>query len=190
LLLKSPDFELTACGATFEEVRDTACDHAADVALIDLDGVGIMGLGAPPMFHRLWLRARIVGLYHNLSAAAQRDLTDRGVSMFFDRALGVEALLDALRAAAARPRLLDLNGQKPVPAALLSGREREVLQLVARGATIRQIAGHLSISSKTVGNHKQRIFLKLGVRNQAHAVAVGLGEGWLDGNPLDVRELA
>lgn len=64
---------------------------------------------------------------------------------------------------------------------MLSEREVEVLDLVARGRTNAQIARRLYISEKTVRNHVSHIFLKLGVSGRAHAVAVardvGLGTG-------------
>ena len=56
----------------------------------------------------------------------------------------------------------------------LTGREADVLALVGAGRTSRQISAELHISPKTVENHKQRIFGKLGVQNQAHAVSVAM----------------
>lgn len=54
----------------------------------------------------------------------------------------------------------------------LTAREREVLTLVAKGFAGKQVASLLGISPKTVEQHKTRIFGKLGVANQAAAVAV------------------
>ena len=55
-------------------------------------------------------------------------------------------------------------------AALLTPRQRQILSLVGRGMTARQIARQLGISPKTVEQHKAKIFAKLGVPNQAAAV--------------------
>jgi DNA-binding NarL/FixJ family response regulator len=54
---------------------------------------------------------------------------------------------------------------------VLSAREVEILRAISAGHTTREISAQLKISSKTVDNHKQRIFAKLGVQNAAHAVA-------------------
>lgn len=54
----------------------------------------------------------------------------------------------------------------------LTGREREVLALVAKGLAGKQVASLLGISPKTVEQHKTHIYGKLGVANQAAAVAV------------------
>jgi DNA-binding CsgD family transcriptional regulator len=53
----------------------------------------------------------------------------------------------------------------------LSPRELQIARLVADGATNRQIAGTLDISSWTVSTHIRRIFAKLGVSNRAEMVA-------------------
>ena len=60
---------------------------------------------------------------------------------------------------------------------MLTGRELEVLSLVGAGLTSNGVSHRLHISSKTVENHKQRIFAKLGVQNQAHAVSVAMRAG-------------
>ncbi len=58
--------------------------------------------------------------------------------------------------------------------ASLSGREREVAELVAHGHTNREIAGELFLSEKTVESHMSRVFTKLGVSSRA-AVAEAVG---------------
>jgi len=54
----------------------------------------------------------------------------------------------------------------------LTARERDVLRLIAKGLAGKQMASLLGISPKTVEQHKTRIYTKLGVANQAEAVAV------------------
>src|ERR1044072_8604280 len=51
--------------------------------------------------------------------------------------------------------------------------------MVAAGHPTREIALRLGISAKTVENHKHRIFSKLGVHNQAHAVSIAMRAGIL-----------
>jgi len=62
----------------------------------------------------------------------------------------------------------------------LTPRELDVLRLVAAGLTTGEIGPRLGISPKTVENHKQRLFAKLGVQNQAHAVSIAMRAGLLD----------
>jgi len=55
-------------------------------------------------------------------------------------------------------------------APLLSGREREILTMIADGATNREIAGILFLSPHTVKEHTSTLYRKLGARNRADAV--------------------
>ena len=59
----------------------------------------------------------------------------------------------------------------------LSGREREVLQLVAEGHTTKEIAGLLHLSPKTVDSHREHIMEKLGIRNVAGLTKYAIREG-------------
>jgi ATP/maltotriose-dependent transcriptional regulator MalT len=56
------------------------------------------------------------------------------------------------------------------PSAPLSARERDVLGLMAGGATNREIAASLHLSPHTVKEHTSALYRKLGVRNRAEAV--------------------
>jgi DNA-binding CsgD family transcriptional regulator len=62
----------------------------------------------------------------------------------------------------------------------LSQREQEVLELVATGATNRQIARDLVVSVNTVKVHLRNIFTKLGVESRTEATLIAIREGWVD----------
>jgi DNA-binding NarL/FixJ family response regulator len=66
---------------------------------------------------------------------------------------------------------------EPQPDASLSGREREVLELIADGSTNREIAGELCLSPHTVKEYTSAIYRKLGVKNRAEAVRRAHGVG-------------
>jgi DNA-binding NarL/FixJ family response regulator len=70
-----------------------------------------------------------------------------------------------------------VTGTAGITAEALSEREREVLQLLAEGATSKEIAVALGLRPKTVENHRARILDKLGVANSAAAVRTALARG-------------
>ena len=97
-----------------------------------------------------------------------------------------EELYEAIRAVAdGRPLLapstitLLMERTRRPPEENLSGREIEVLGLVARGSTNREIAGRLWISEATVKSHLIRIYGKLGVDDRTAAVTVAFERGIL-----------
>lgn len=61
----------------------------------------------------------------------------------------------------------------------LSGREMEVLRLLAEGLPTRTAAGALAVSPKTIEAHLARIMVKLGARNRTHLVALAAERGLL-----------
>ena len=61
--------------------------------------------------------------------------------------------------------------------ACLTAREREVLQLLAEGASSKQIARRLHLSIKTVGTHRERIMQKLGISSVAGLTKYAIREG-------------
>ena len=82
--------------------------------------------------------------------------------------LGAAPLQAEIEALARRARIrLGVGAERP--AALLTSRETEVLELLAAGLTNRQIAERLFISEKTVGTHVAHIFEKLDVHSRAGA---------------------
>jgi DNA-binding NarL/FixJ family response regulator len=89
----------------------------------------------------------------------------------------------AVRAVAAGlvavPRAVRHQAVKPV----FSAREREILGLVAEGATNREIADRLFLAESTVKSHLSTAFTKLGVRSRAEAAALVLDP---DERPIDV----
>lgn len=110
------------------------------------------------------------------------------------QALTAEAAADGLRAEAERGRLdgevaaalLDGAGHAPrsashpSPPAGLSEREVEVLRLIVRGLSNREMAEILVISPKTVGHHVQHIYDKLGVSTRVGATLFALQHGLVE----------
>lgn len=85
------------------------------------------------------------------------------------------AVVDAVLACAGQQ-----SDRRPTGPAGLTGREVEVLVLVARGASNKQIAHRLGIAVKTVGSHVERIYLKIGVSSRATATLFAMQHGLLD----------
>jgi DNA-binding NarL/FixJ family response regulator len=112
----------------------------------------------------------------------RRALRAGADAIVFDAQLE-QTLAAAVRAAAAGlvavPRVARSQAVKPV----FSAREREILGLVAEGATNREIADRLFLAESTVKSHLSTAFTKLGVRSRAEAAALVLDP---DERPIDV----
>jgi len=92
-----------------------------------------------------------------------------GAQLEFEAA---QETFDRLGAAPDAARLAHrLESPAPQPSGLLTGRELEVLRLVATGRTNRTIAADLAISEKTVARHLSNIFTKLDLSSRSAATA-------------------
>lgn len=81
----------------------------------------------------------------------------------------VPAVFDALKSAGDKREI--------APDSSLTEREQEVMNLLAKGLSNKAIAGRLYLSEKTVKNHINRIYAKLGVTTRAEAITEWLGVG-------------
>jgi DNA-binding NarL/FixJ family response regulator len=87
---------------------------------------------------------------------------------------GEQVMPDAVRA---------LVGKRDLhPAHLLSAREREVMEYLARGYTNREIAAKLEISIKTVDTHRGHVLKKLGLRNNSDLTRFAIQHGYVSLN--------
>jgi DNA-binding CsgD family transcriptional regulator len=90
--------------------------------------------------------------------------------------------VDAVLAAAGQQR----GGRRTGPAGL-TPREVEVLSLIARGATTRQVAARLFITPKTAETHIERIYAKTGASTRSTATLFAMQHGLLDSlEPLEM----
>ena len=81
---------------------------------------------------------------------------------------------------AAAPRAAATTGATDAPAQPLSGRELEILQLVAQGMTNREIAEHLNLSKYTVECHVKKIYQKMAVSSRTRAIHMARQHGLID----------
>jgi HD-GYP domain-containing protein (c-di-GMP phosphodiesterase class II) len=88
--------------------------------------------------------------------------------------LDAEAVRAVLAAAGHR------TARRPVAIAGLTGREIDVLALLVRGWSNKQIAAHLSITPRTVGSHVEHIYTKIGVTTRGAAAMFALRHGLVD----------
>ena len=117
-----------------------------------------------------------------------RELTKLGASAYLLKSVSVEHLTGAVRAAVFDPEghhvVVGMPQQMVQDAkhgteGVLSAREMEILVLVARGLSNRQIAGLLRISAATVKRHLANAYPKMGVSSSREAVRKALYEEWI-----------
>jgi DNA-binding NarL/FixJ family response regulator len=171
--------DVVAVVGTGRELFEAVGGEAIDLVIFDAEA-GDPGVNtAITSARRRNPRLAVVGTVSGDSPAGAAEARRAGVRTVFPRTGDVSELLDAVRGSS-RPSATEPARRRVAlerPKSHLSHREIEILGQISAGSTSSQVAAAMGISPKTVENHKQRIFAKLGVQNQAHAVAVAMRNG-------------
>jgi DNA-binding NarL/FixJ family response regulator len=198
LLESLPDFLVVGEAATGEEAVDMAASLQPEVVLMDLqmpEGGGLPAIhqimNASPHIHIL-----VVTLFEDddsvfaaLRAGARGYILKDAQEDEMLRAIRAVGSGEAIFSPAIAVRLMDyfVTTRAELPKEVfpeLTEREREILNLIARGETNPKIAERLTISVKTVRNHVANIYSKLQVADRAQAAIrareAGLGEKGVD----------
>ena len=177
LLDLADDVTVVGSAGSGAEGLELAAALRPDVVLMDLSMPGMSGVEAT----RRLLAARPETAVVVLTSFADPDLVidalDAGAIGYLLKDAEPDGLVDAVRAAARGESPLDpraarvvLTGRsRPAPVSVLSGREKEVLVLVAEGMANKQIARTLGIAERTVKAHLTSVFTQIGVTDRTSA---------------------
>jgi DNA-binding NarL/FixJ family response regulator len=181
-----PELEIVGQAVDGAEALRMACELKPDVVLMDLLMPAMDGIAATKAIRHELPDVEVIALTSVLEDSAVFDAMRAGAVGYLLKDTNAKALCQAVKAAAAgqvqlSPQVAErLMREVPAPESpeKLTKRETEVLQLLARGRSNKEIAADLSIVEKTVKTHVSNILGKLGVssRTQAalHAIRIGL----------------
>lgn len=196
LLATQPDMEVVGEATTGQEAIEQAAALQPDVMLMDLqmpEGGGLMATRAISAAHAN-TRVLVVTLFKDdesvmaaLKAGARGYVLKDADEAEMMRAIRAVSQGEAIFSPSIASRLIDYFAGTRLPAVQeelfpeLTEREREILDLIARGESNAAIAEALTITVKTVRNHVSNIFGKLQVADRAQAAIrareAGMGKG-------------
>jgi two-component system, NarL family, response regulator DevR len=165
---------------TVAQAIDQAARLRPDVVLMDLRLPDGSGLDACREILSNAPRTRILFLTSHSDEQAVVSTVLAGAAGYVLKDIGHQALVDAIRDAAAGRPILDARVTQPVISRLhsaeaLSAQERRVLALVVEGKTNKEIGAAMGLSEKTVKNYLSNAFQKLGVSRRSQAAALFAG---------------
>jgi DNA-binding NarL/FixJ family response regulator len=199
ILSPADGFEVVAECADGREAVERLPALAPDVVLMDIRMPVLDGIAATEQ-----LRATVATIAVLVLTTFGEDevlwgALEAGAAGFVLKDSSAEDLIAAARAVAGgaawfdpavAPRVLEHHRRRAAPSAreaarldLLSEREREVLRMIARGATNGEIAAALYVAEATVKTHVGRIFGKLGVRDRPAAIVFAYDHGFVKPGP-------
>jgi DNA-binding NarL/FixJ family response regulator len=159
-----------------------------DVVLMDINLPDISGVEATRAIKQQCPLTRVLALSLHHDTVSVMSILESGADGYLVKHCDPIELRDGVLRAHAGERVLHhsilqavisraVHGATEVLSENLSQRECEVLQLLADGATSKEIAAELGLRPKTVENHRARILDKLGVANSAAAVRTAVANG-------------
>ncbi len=176
LLGGQPWVERCLAAKTGDEALELTRKWTPHVALVDLFLAGESGADVCSAIRAESPRTRVL-LISGAGRMSPAAAKAAGASGFVSKDLEATEVARAVQLVGQGQTMFPPKIAQPAP--LLTEREREVLALIAEGATNGEIAGRLFLSPHTVKEHTSALYRKLGARNRAEAVQLAQRIGLL-----------
>lgn len=187
LLNREPDFQVVGQAGTGEEGLELLERVRPDIALVDVSLPGMSGLELTRELveRQIEVKVLILSAYDDYAYVA--EALDVGVAGYMLKSATGRELVDAIRAVLNGVFVLDTKvsarlsrhwrheAKDESNAATLTPRESDVLKLLAKGMSNKQVAAQLLLGLRTVEGHVSNILAKLGVSSRTEAVLQMLG---------------
>lgn len=188
--LLEPTFSVVGTVGTGEELLAAAEALRPEVVLLDVNMPGMSGFAAARQLHLKLPNVKIVFLTMLAEAIAVSEGFRSGASGYVLKQSASDELYAAVQSVLANRRFLSSGIDPQVREAIecqwsrpegyssnLTGRQRQVLIMLANGRSTKHIAEELKISTKTVEFHKANLTHKLGIRTTSDLIRFALTEG-------------
>jgi DNA-binding NarL/FixJ family response regulator len=193
LLALAPDLTVVGQAADGREALALVAEQSPDVVLMDVRMPGMNGVAATRQIRARYPRTRVIVLTTFDDDEYVFESLRAGASGYLLKNADPDHLAAAIRAVHAGDSVLDPavtqkvirrathpKLQEPALTERLTPREREVLRLMAEGASNAEIATRLCLAEGTVKNHVSHILGKLGARGRVHAVRLAVEWGLIN----------
>lgn len=189
LVAANSDFEVVGRVADGREAVRRALELEPDIVVMDMAMPLMNGIEATRVIHDRIPGTRVIMLSMYSNPEYVYRALEAGASGFVVKRSAARELVNAIRAVHAGRRYLGAQVAEDVierfiekgapkdPLGLLSARERQVLQLLAEGKAVAEIAGILSVSPKTVETYRWRMFEKLDIHDLPTLVRFAIQHG-------------
>ncbi len=193
LLETEPDFTVCAEASDGREVLRQIANSKPDVAVLDITMPKLGGLETLERIRAEHKNTKVVLLSVHAEPAFIQSAVALGVDGYVLKNGPAKDIVTAVRevmnggsffspivAKEIVEQLRSPKSKSDNPFSLLSGREREVLHLIADGLSAKEVAVELSISTKTVEAHRTSLMRKLNVRKATELVRYALRHGLIE----------
>jgi DNA-binding NarL/FixJ family response regulator len=188
-ILEREKFEVIGEAIDGHQAVKLAEKHKPDVAVLDLAMPGLNGLSAAREIEKTSPGTKTIILTSYPDEQYVVDALRAGATGYVLKTRAAADLVEAIREVArgslylsegvSREALRTYLANEKESGDSLSGREREVLQLIAEGKSTKEIAAALSLSVKTIETHRTRLMAKLDIHETAGLVRYAIRKGFI-----------
>ena len=180
--LLEPEFEVVGIVDNGRELLRMACELKPEVVVLDIAMPQLNGLDAGDQIKHLLPATKLVYLTVNMSPEVAAEAFRRGASGYVVKTSAAAELITAIRRALKSESYLSSiitketvsfllrSRQSYVAEKRITRRQSEILQLLAEGMSMKEIAGVLNVKPGTVAFHKYRIMETLGLKTNAELI--------------------
>lgn len=191
LIEKQPDMEVVGEAEDGRKAIELVRELVPDIVIMDITMPDLNGVEATRKITGELPKVKVIALSINSNRRFVTDMLGAGAAGYVLKECLFDELVQAIQAVAAGHSYLSsritgivvedyVNRMATVadsPLASLTGREREVLQLVAEGVSTKQIALKLHVSTKTVEANRRQVMEKLDIHTVAELTRYAVREG-------------
>ena len=191
LLRRYSEFEVVGQAADGRQALEMASQLKPDIIIMDVGMPNLNGVDATKQLLSMNPDLKIMALSTHSDGAVVAKMIKAGAKGYILKESAFEELIEGLNTLQDDRTFLCnkiskvvfseyvgmVTNSKVTNGDGLTGREREVLQLVAEGHTTKEIAEILNLSTKTIDSHREHIMQKLGIRNIAGLTKYAIREG-------------
>lgn len=184
--LLEPRYEVVDCVTNGRDVLSKAEELKPDAIILDIGMPGLNGMDAARRLREIVPATRLVFLTVNDDPDVAAEALEIGALGYLLKASAATELFDAIDRVMVGKRYVtpklgktidELRSPQQKTKPTLTIRQREVLQLLAEGHSMKQVGGMLGISQGTVAFHKYRIMEIVGAKSSAELVQYAVKQG-------------
>jgi two-component system invasion response regulator UvrY len=182
---KADDIEVVGEAGTAAETLEMIKRERPDVLLLDITLPDRSGFDVLTEMRSIDTAPLVVVLtWHTEPSYAARAISG-GAHGYVNKSVEPDVLLSAIRAVSRGEQVIPPGVEQLIatgdghPASALTARELQVMEMLSRGLTNREIAEHLEISIKTVDTHRGHVLKKLGLRNNSELTRFAVKHGYV-----------